>query len=85
MSRILEYVLVIAFTLFTCTRSDYNSKLSKYLKAEKELRSRIGEEQGLSDSIRSLQQRYRIDLEEEYSQLGDDPESWIKLFKELKN
>ena len=86
-SKLKIKILIILFVLvvvITCTKSDYNPNLVEYIKAEKELRSRITEEQGLSDSIKILQQKHNIDLEEELSKLSDNPEDWIKLLKDLK-
>jgi signal recognition particle receptor subunit beta len=77
-------ILFVLVVVIACTKSDYNPNLVEYIKAEKELRSRITEEQGLSDSIKILQQKYNIDLEEELSKLSDNPEDWIKLLKDLK-
>jgi hypothetical protein len=77
-------ILFVLAILIDCGQRDYNPKLIEYIEAEKELRSRITEEQGLSDSIKILQQKHNIDLEEELSKLSDNPEEWIKLFKDLK-
>jgi hypothetical protein len=77
-------ILFVLVVVITCTKSDYNPNLVEYIKDEKELRSRITEEQGLSDSIKILQQKHNIDLEEELSKLSDNPEDWIKLLKDLK-
>ena len=76
--------LFVLTILIDCGQQDYNPKLIEYIEAEKELRSKISEEQGLSDSIKILQQKHNIDLEEELSKLSDNPENWIKLIKDLK-
>jgi len=77
-------ILFVLAILIACGQRDYNPNLVEYIKAEKELRSRITAEQGLSDSIKILQQKHNIDLEEELSKLSDNPEDWIKLLKDLK-
>jgi len=77
-------ILFVLTILIDCGQQDYNPKLVDYIKAEKELRSRITEEKGLSDSIKILQQKHNIDLEKELSKLADNPENWIKLLKDLK-
>jgi len=76
-------IIFIFFSLF-CTKHDYNPQLVDYLKAEKDLKKRVSKEQGLSDSIKVLQKKYRIDLEKELSKLKDNPKAWLKLLKELK-
>lgn len=76
--------LLIFTVIITCAKHDYNPKLVEYLKAEKDLRSRVNQEQGLSDSIKILQKEYNIDLEKELSKFKDNPEAWVKLLKELR-
>ncbi len=80
----LKFVIVIFAVLISCTKQDYKPKLVEYLKAEKELRKRVSEEQGLNDSLTILQQKYDINLEKEISKFTDNPETWLKLLKELK-
>lgn len=79
-----KLIVIIFATIFFCAQHKYSQKLVEYLKAEKELRKRVTEEQGLSDSIKVLQQKYDIDLDKELSRLRDNPEAWIELFEELK-
>ncbi len=83
MPRSSKYFPLIIFMILSCTKDGYNPKLSEYLKTERELRSRIGEQQGVRDSIRLLQKKHGIDADKELSKLKDNPEDWIKLFEEI--
>jgi len=75
---------VIALALFLCCgRVDYNPKLVDYLKAERELRKRINQNQGLEDSLSILQKNLKIDVKKELKKIEKNPEAWIKLFKEI--
>lgn len=75
-------VFVIAITI-SCGKKSYNPHLVEYLKAERNLRKNVSEQEGLSDSIAALQKRYKINLEKEFSKLRDEPDGWLKLLKEL--
>jgi hypothetical protein len=77
-------IFTVLFTSLSCPKQDYNPELVKYLRAEKELRNRITEEQGLSDSLKRLQKKYNIDLDKELKTLSKNPEAWVKILKELK-
>jgi hypothetical protein len=86
--EIIEYktrtlILVLALLLFSCTQQKYDPHLLEYLKAEKTLRTRLTEAQGLSDSLSVLQQHYKINKEEELSKLKKNPEAWLQLIKDL--
>ncbi len=80
-----KLVIIASAAMLFCTQHNYHPKLVEYLRAEKELRKRVTEEQGLNDSINVLRQKYDIDLEKEFSRIKDNPEAWIELFKELKD
>jgi hypothetical protein len=84
MANRLKLTIVISFVLLFCTKHNYHPRLIEYLKAEKDLRTRIAEEQGLEDSIKVLQQKYNIDLDEELAKLRENPEDWIEVLKELR-
>jgi len=74
---------MIPVVCFTCTKEDHTRRLVAYLKEERELRRRVSENEGLSDSIANLQQKYNIDVEKEISKLNDNPEVWLRLLEEL--
>ncbi len=74
---------ILLLSLFCAKKSPYNPKLIEYLKAERELRSKIAPEEGLSDSIVNLQKRYRINPDKELKKLKENPDAWLKLCKEL--
>lgn len=76
--------IFIPFLFVVCANKDINPKFVEYLKAEKNLRKRVSEEQGLEDSIKVLQQKYNIDSEKELSKLKNNPKNWIELIKKLK-
>lgn len=77
-------IFFIVSVMLVCTKQDYNPKLVEYLRKTRELHERLTEQEGLDDSIKVLQRKYKIDLDKELSKLRDDPEGWIKLLKELK-
>uniref|UniRef100_A0A7C4XEL0 Uncharacterized protein n=1 Tax=candidate division WOR-3 bacterium TaxID=2052148 RepID=A0A7C4XEL0_UNCW3 len=79
---ILLTLLIFAFFTF-CKKAPYSPRLPEYIKAEKELRKDITPEQGLDDSIANLQKKYRIELKRELEKLKNNPESWLRLIKEL--
>jgi hypothetical protein len=86
--EIIEYrtrslILAVAILFLSCTQRTYDPHLLEYLKAEKDLRTRISEEQGLNDSIRVLQQRYKIHREKALSKLKKNPEEWLRLIKDI--
>ncbi|KPJ74184.1 hypothetical protein AMJ52_01620 [candidate division TA06 bacterium DG_78] len=86
--EIIEYktrslILAVAILFLSCTQQTYDPHLLEYLKAEKDLRTRITEEQGLNDSLRVLQQHYKINKERELSKLKKNPEAWLQLIKDI--
>lgn len=86
--EIIEYntrnlILAVAVLFLSCTQQTYDPHLLEYLKAEKDLRTRITEEQGLNDSLRVLQQHYKINKEKELSKLKKNPEAWLQLIKDI--
>jgi hypothetical protein len=79
------FIVVFIFLLFSCTQQKYNPRLLEYLQAEKDLRTRITEDQGLNDSLHVLQQHYKINKEEELSKLKKNPEAWLQLIKDINS
>jgi len=77
-------IVFLLMLILACLKNDYNPRLIEYLRAEKDLRQRMNETQGLSDSIKILQQRYHIDCEKELDRLKDNPDSWLKLIEALR-
>ena len=76
-------IFLAPLILFAC-RQNYNPRLPAYLKAEKELRSRVTPEQGLKDSINLLAAKFNIDPEREVARLKYDPQSWVRLINEIQ-
>jgi hypothetical protein len=76
-------IAVLIFLLLCCTKHDYNPRLVDYLKAAKDLSARVTQENGLDDSTRVLQKKYKIDLEKELTRLHDNPQAWLTLFEEM--
>ncbi|MGB3478881.1 MAG: hypothetical protein WBB67_06955 [bacterium] len=68
-----------------CTRKKPHTNLVEYIKAEKALRSRIGQEPWIEDSVRALSKRYGLDLNKTLAELADEPEVWLEVLQELKN
>lgn len=79
------FLPIFFFFLLFCKKADYNPKLVDYLKAERNLRINIIQEQELNDSLITLQKRFRIDVKEELKKLEKKPEAWVKLLKALDN
>lgn len=67
-----------------CSRTPHHPDFLTYLRAEKELRTRIKLEAQLRDSLVVLQNTFGIDPRVEFTRLHDHPESWIDLIEELK-
>lgn len=78
-------ILLLTTLMFTCSKQYYNPRLVEYLKAERDLRKRVSEEQGLEDSLRVLQKKYRINVDKELTKLKSNPDAWQHLIKELRN
>jgi hypothetical protein len=67
-----------------CGRHGQTDRFSEYLKAAKDIRTRLDDPQVLEDSLRTQREKYGIDLEREFSRLRDDPSEWIPLLRTLK-
>lgn len=76
------FIIVLLFFV-CCSRNSYNPKLVDYLKAERELRKNIPQNQGLEDSLVVLKQRFKIDINKEIEKLNGKPELWVKLLKAI--
>ncbi|MGQ9465068.1 MAG: hypothetical protein ACUVQ3_01410 [bacterium] len=76
------FILVLQF-LLCCVSNDFNPKLVDYLKAERELRKKIEQNQGLEDSLAVLQKRFQIDANKEIAKIKNKPELWVKLLKAI--
>lgn len=76
-------LVFLLMLILACLKNDYNPGLIEYLRAEKDLRLRVNEPQGLNDSIKVLQQKYHIDSGKELARLKDNPDRWLKLIKAL--
>lgn len=83
------FFIFITFTLFftylKCSKKDSHDRLIEYIKAEKALRSRIGQVRGIEDSVKILSKDYGISLREYYIDLVDHPEAWVEIIQALKN
>ncbi len=75
--------VLLCLLLQTGCGDNYNPRLPAYLKAEKELRSRVTSEQGLDDSISLLVKKFKIKPEKEIAGLKDKPRAWLSLIDEL--
>jgi len=84
MVNIFKITVITIIIIIGCARENYNPRLPEYLRAERDLRQRVNEEDGLTDSIKVLQQRYKINLEKEFSRMQSHPKAWLKLLEELK-
>ena len=73
---------VVLFTCFRCSKKPSCDKLVEYIKAEKELRARIGQVHGIEDSVKILSDEYGIDLRKSYVELVDHPQNLL-INKEL--
>jgi hypothetical protein len=62
-----------------------NERFVDYLRAEQELRSRFGNSPALLDSIKALEEYYRVDRESELAYLRKHPEQWQSLLKALRD
>jgi hypothetical protein len=49
--------IALCITTLACTKQDYSPRLVEYLAAEKDLRSRVRIEHGLSDSLQALKKK----------------------------
>lgn len=82
---IITICIAVFFTSAGCARKSPHAKLVEYIKAEKDLRDRLGNESSISDSIKVLGEKYGIDLNESLAELTDDPEAWLDILQNLKN
>jgi hypothetical protein len=74
-------VAVIVF----CSQKDKTSRFSEYLRAAKDLRTRIDDPRVFRDSLKAIQKEYGIDEAQEFSRLRGDPSEWIVLLRKLKH
>lgn len=81
----ITYLIILFLLLCGCTRKKTYTNLVKYIRAEKALRGRIGQEPWIGDSIRALSERYGLDLNKTLAGLADKPEAWLELLQELKD
>jgi hypothetical protein len=81
----ITYLIILSLLLCGCTRKKTHTGLVEYIKAEKALRDRIGQEPWIEDSVRALSKRYGLDLNKTLAELTDEPEVWLELLQELKD
>lgn len=81
----INYALVLSILLFGCTKKKAASRFVEYIQAEKALIGRIGQKQGIEDSVKVLRKKYDLDLEQVFTELADEPEIWLDLLQDLKN
>ncbi|HEX7320753.1 MAG TPA: hypothetical protein VF399_10420 [bacterium] len=77
-------ILFLSVLALTICSQNYNPKLPAYLKAEKELRSRVTPEQGLKDSIDMLAAKFNINPEREVVRFKSSPQSWVRLLNDIQ-
>ena len=68
----------------SCSRKPTHDNLIKFIKAEKALRSRVGQAQGIEDSLKALREKHGIDTNISYADLIDEPDAWVDILNELK-
>ena len=75
--------LCIALLIVFCGNKDNTERLATYLQEEKRLREKLLAPTVLDDSLKILKQRYRININEEWSRLDRDPNEWVTLLRKL--
>ena len=76
------FFIVQTFLVCSCGQYKYTAFV-EYLRAERDLRARISDQQELQDSIVSLQNKYNIDPEKEIAKLNTNEKVWISFLMEL--
>lgn len=85
-----SHILILAataalFIFLSCSKKNSYEGLIEYIKAERDLRSRIGQIHGIEDSVKVLSEKHGIDLSKSYNDLIDHPEAWVDILQALKN
>ena len=70
--------------ILSCHKPDRIAILAEFLKEEKRLRENESSVQVLRDSLKILEEKYKIDRDAELRKLADDPNEWVNLLRELK-
>lgn len=84
MAIVKNIILIPLFLLFVfCSTNDFNPVLVDYIRAEREMKKKIPQNQGLDDSLIALQKRLKIDVDKELKKVKNRPELWIKLLKAI--
>jgi hypothetical protein len=81
------YVLALILALFSavsCKEPDRNTRLADFLKQHKRLRDEIQDSTALEDSLRELQKKYSIDIQDEFSRLRKNPKDWPVFLRKLR-
>ncbi len=74
---------LICFTLLINCQPDNQRNFIEYLKAEKQIRSSVNDQQELHNKIAELQERYKIDPEAEIAKLNRNEKQWVIFLTEL--
>lgn len=80
-------IFLYFFSLFTisCRSHDRISVFADCLKEEKRLRDHENDPEALRDSLALLYEKYGIDRDAEIQHVGENPDAWIQLLKDLKS
>ncbi|UCD04622.1 MAG: hypothetical protein JSV98_05745 [candidate division WOR-3 bacterium] len=79
-----KYLFLWLLFILSCQKQDRIAILAEYLKEEKRLRENESSAQALRDSLKLLEEKYKIDRNAELRKLAEDPGEWVDLLKELK-
>lgn len=81
----INYAIILSILLFGCTKKKSSSRFVEYIQTEKALIGRIGQEQGIEDSVKALREKYGLDPKYVFTELVDEPEVWLDILQDLKD
>lgn len=78
------YIVFCLPFIHSCQQQDRVAILVEYLREEKRLRENESSEKVLRDSLKLLEEKYKIDRDAELRKLAENPSEWVDLLRELK-
>jgi len=79
------FLCLFSFFIISCQSQDRISVLAECLKEEKRLRDSETDSEALRDSLELLYRKYGMDRDAEIQHIGENPDAWILLLKELRS
>jgi hypothetical protein len=77
-------IMLVLFFAVSCKGPDRTTRLADFLKQQKRLRDDIQDSTVLEDSLRKLQKKYSIDIQDEFSRLRKNPQDWPVFLRKLR-